>query len=322
MPTIDLSFTTIKDKLPDFITNGLAPYATDSNSYFHQPEELRQKIASKQNIPINSVYLTAGADQAITLLCAMFGSNTHVFTPTYISYSDAKNLGGKFTEHPSLAGSTYAVSTSRIEDASLIFLANPNNPAGITERETILELVTNNPDAKIVVDEAYGEFFDQSVIGDVTNNKNLIVLRSFSKGYALAGFRIGYIVANPEVLEQLALESTWFNVAYTSVGAAVTALDHEDHFGKMRKIIIGERQKTESYLFKHGYQVIPSQINAVLIKFSNESAAASFIKKLKQADIVVNHGNGASNCGLDKTYVRVSVGTADQMQILRDTVSY
>ncbi|MCW1907914.1 MAG: histidinol-phosphate aminotransferase family protein [Candidatus Saccharibacteria bacterium] len=322
MPAIDLSFTTIKDKLPDFIAGGLAAYATASNSYFHQPEELRQKIADKHGVSMDSVYLTAGADQAITLLCATFGSDTHVFTPTYICYTDAKKLGGKFTEHQSLEDSTYSISTSKIDGASLIFLANPNNPAGVTKRETILDLVANNPNAKIVIDEAYGDFFDDSVIGDVANNKNLIVLRSFSKGYALAGFRIGYIVAHPEVLEQITLESTWFNVAYTSVGAAVTALNHEDYFMKMRESIISERQKTESYLAQLGYQVIPCHINAVLLRFADESGATSFVEKLEQADIRVNHGNGASNCGLDKTYVRVSVGTADQMQVFRDTLSH
>lgn len=320
MPAIDLSFTTIKNKLPDFIAGGLASYVTNSNSYFHQPLELRQKIANKLNIPIESIYLTAGADQAITLLCALFGKNTHIFTPTYISYTDAGKLGGKLTEHRALVDVDYKISASKIDDATLIFLANPNNPAGFTKRETIQELVTNNPGAKVVVDEAYGDFFDESVIDEVANNENLIVLRSFSKDYALAGFRIGYIVANPKILEQLVLESTWFNTAYTSVGAATTALDHEEYFNEMRKTIISERAKTERFLTDAGYKVIPSQINAVLIKFSDETSAANIVEKLHKAGIIVNHGNGASNCGLDKTYVRVSVGSADQMQKFRESL--
>lgn len=319
--TIDLSITTINDKLPEFIGAGLASYAENSNSYHRQTDELRQKIASKFQVTADHVYLTAGADQAILLLSVLYGQHAHVFTPTYISYTDVRRVGGELTEHPVLDGSVYNVPTSKIEGASLIFLANPNNPAGITSREKVLELVRNNPDAKVVVDEAYGDFADESVINDVVNHKNLVVLRSFSKGYSLAGFRIGYIIAAPEILEQLFLESTWFNVAYTSIGAAVIALENEGYFNTLRQSIIIERQKNVDFLEKLGYQTIPSHINAILIKFSDEDSGTKFAEKLKKANIKVNLGNGGSNCGLNSSFMRVSIGTASQMQAFRNAVA-
>jgi histidinol-phosphate aminotransferase len=314
---IDLSFTTIKQPLPDFIYDGLRSFSTDSNSYHHQPAVLRQKIADHYNVPLDYIQLTAGADQAILFLSLTYGQKTHIFTPTYIGYTDVQKLGGELVEHPALEEGTYTISTDKIPDASLIFLANPNNPAGITPRKKVLELVVNNPQAIVVIDEAYADFADESVIGDVKDHKNLVVVRSFSKSHALAGYRIGYMVAAPELLGYLELETTWFNVAYTSVGAAAVAIDYEDHFADLRQDISRERERTATFLRDQNYTVITSSINALLVKFETEQKATDFVEKLKQASIKVNHGNGPSNCGLDKTFVRISVGTTEQMQALR-----
>jgi histidinol-phosphate/aromatic aminotransferase/cobyric acid decarboxylase-like protein len=318
---IDLSFTTIKQELPDFIYDGLSSFAKVSNSYHHQPDELRQRIANKYQVPLDHIYLTAGADQAILLLSMIYGRHAHIFTPTYISYTDVRRVGGELTEHPALNELSYDVSTAKIENASLIFLANPNNPAGITAKDEVLELAVNNPDAKIVVDEAYGDFVNESVIDSVSSYKNLIVIRSFSKGYALAGYRIGFMIASPEIFKQLSLESNWFNVAYTSVGAAIAAMDQEDYFQGIRQAIVIERQLTEEFLTKQNYMIIPSSINAVLVKFASKNEASNFVEKLKESGVIVNLGNGASNCGLDNTFVRVSIGTKDQMQVFRDVVA-
>lgn len=320
MTNIDLGFTTIKQELPDFIYENLSKYSKLSNSYHHQPDELRALIAKKHDIDIKSVSLTSGADQAIMLLSSLYGKHGHIFTPTYISYSDIKRFG-ELTEHASLRDNNYEIDTSKIDGATLIFLANPNNPAGTTGKDKVLELVRNNPDAIVVVDEAYGDYVDDSVVGEVSNYSNLIVLRSFSKGYALAGFRIGYMVAQPAVLGELELESTWFNVAYTSVGAAVAALEHEDYFAKMRADIIESRKKLEEYLSGKSYTIVPGYINAVLIKFSSENEATSFVDHLKTKGITVNQGNGASNAGLDKSFVRISIGTNEQIEAIEEALS-
>jgi histidinol-phosphate aminotransferase len=320
MSIINLSFTTIKQELPGFIYRRLGSYVARSNDCYHQPEELRKLIAQKHGLSLDGVSLTAGSDQAILLLSALYGQQGHIFTPTYISYVDIKRLGGHLTEHFSLDGEAYNIPAAPIERASLIFIANPNNPAGITSRSTLLELVHNNQQAKVVVDEAYGDYAGESMIPDVADYENLIVLRSFSKGYALAGFRIGYMVAQPKVLDDMVLESTWFNVAYASVGAAMAALEHEDYFAALRASIITERQQLEARLTAAGYTVIPSDINATLLKFGSDEQAAAFTSSLKAKDVLVNQGNGASNAGLDDSFVRMSIGTPEQMARVRQVI--
>jgi len=321
MSIINLSLTTIKQELPDFVYQKLASYSAQSNSYFHQPDELRALIAKKHSIAIDKISLCAGIDQAILLLSTLYGQHGHIFTPTYICYTDIKRVGGDLTEHYSFDGGTYNVSSSTIDGATIIFIANPNNPAGITSRDTILELVKNNPTAKVVVDEAYGDFAGESVAQDVADHDNLVVLRSFSKGYALAGFRLGYVVAQPKLLEDMVLESTWFNVAYTSVGAGVAALEHEDYFADIRATILAEREKFEAFLVGAGFTLMPSSINAVLLHFTDETDATDFTLSLEENEILVNQGNGASNTGLDKRFVRITIGTPEQMQLVTKVIS-
>ncbi|HSX15875.1 MAG TPA: histidinol-phosphate transaminase [Candidatus Saccharimonadales bacterium] len=314
MPTIDLRYTVLNQPVPPFIYEALESYSTASNHYFHQPDALREAIAKHHDVPIDTVQLMAGTDQSILLLSAIYGQQTHIFTPTYISYVDAKRFGGELHEHWSLQDGLYQIPTETIPGASLIFLANPNNPAGMTSRRKVMELVRNNPDTTVVVDEAYGDFASESVIAEVASNPNLVVARSFSKGFALAGFRIAYLVAQPTHFKKLALETMWFNTAYTSVGAALTALQHQDHYIAVRAELVETRTALEKRLQTAGYSLIPSSINAVLIDFGDESDAQHFVEHLKADDICIQQGGGDSNVGLGQQYVRMSIGTKTEME--------
>lgn len=134
---INLQYTTIKEPLPDFIYNGLATYSKNANSYKPQPAELIDKLAKKHNIPSEMIYLTAGIDEAIQMFILAYGQNTYVFTPTYVVYSDVKELGGKLNPVASLENNEFLIKTEKISDATLIFLANPNNPSGVTSKEKL-----------------------------------------------------------------------------------------------------------------------------------------------------------------------------------------
>ncbi|MEK6902208.1 MAG: aminotransferase class I/II-fold pyridoxal phosphate-dependent enzyme, partial [archaeon] len=150
----------------------------------------------------------------------------------------------------------------------------------------------------------------------VKNFPHMAILHSFSKAYGMAGNRIGYIIAHPDIIAIVKNKTQWSNVSYVSVGAATIALDHEGYFTKMREDINQRRDAFTEFLKKSGYSVLPSKINAVLIKFSSEDEGNRFVEFLKQHTIVVSHGNGNSNIGLDKSFVRIAIGTKDQMKKL------
>ena len=315
MDEINLQYTTIKTPLPDFIYESLKVYSAGANIYRPQPTELIEKIAKKYNLPNEMILLTAGIDEAIQMFIHAYGDHTYTFTPTYVVYGDALLFGKKFTEIFCITGDNQFVTPiKKYDDATLIFLANPNNPSGFTTKEKVMELVRLNHHTIVVIDEAYGAFGDLTVEDQVQQNKNMAVLRSFSKDYGMAGNRVGYVVAHPEVIKKIKDFTTWANISYLSVGAVMAALDHEEYFAKLRSDINIRREEFLDFLAIHKYSALPSRINAVVIKFGSEKEASAFVAYLAKNSIVVSHGNGNSNIGLDKTFVRLSIGTKEQME--------
>ncbi len=317
---INLQYTTITTPLPDFIYEGLKEYSKNANGYRPQPQELIEKLALKHKLTKDLLYLTAGADEAIQMLALAFGKKTCFFTPTYIVYNDTNDFFANVTAINALKENDYVIPTEKITDATLIYLANPNNPCGYTTKEKVIELVKNNPQAIVAVDEVYAEFADISVINEVKNYPNLAVLRSFSKSYGMAGNRIGFITANPEIIAKVKTKAQWSNVSYLSIGAAMTALDHEDYFKQIRDGVNERREDLLKFLTQKGFQVFPSKINAVLIKFTSEVEGSKFAQYLTNNNFIISHGNGNSNFGLDKSFVRISIGNDVEMKLVANII--
>ncbi len=315
-PTINLQYTTINESLPDFIYEGLKPYVQLSNTYHPQPIELREKLAQKHKVPVEMIFLTAGIDEAIQMFAKTYGEHAYTFSPTYIEYKNVNDLGGSLTEVPSLIDGAFQISTELIPNASLIFLANPNNPVGITSKEKVLELVQNNRSAQVVIDEAYGEFAEVSVISEVSNHQNLTLFRSFSKAYAMAGCRVGYFVSHPQTIEKVRSKTQWSNVSYLSIGAALIAMDHEEYYVSMRKTIRERRDVYRKRIADLGFTILPSHINAILLQFPTVEEGTQFVQYLGEHQIVVSHGNGGSNIGLDHSFVRIAIGSESEMDFL------
>src|SRR5260221_218061 len=206
-------------------------------------------------------------------------------------------------------------------NATLIFIANPNNPFGFTAKEIIIEIIENNSHAIVVVDEVYAEFADLSVIELTKKYKNLAVIRSFSKSFGMAGNRIGVVIANPEIIKKIKSKTQWASLSYLSAGAAITAIDHEDYFIKLIHDVSERRESFQNFLKANKYFILPTKINAALIKFNNADEDNNFFNYLTQNDFIVSHGNGESNVGLDKSFVRISIGSKEEMELLQEVIS-
>ena len=321
MDEINLQYTTIKIPLPDFIYESLKSYSAGANIYQPQPIELIEKISTKYSIPQDMILLTAGIDEALQMFQHAYGDTTVIFTPTYIVHADAELFGKKLLRVSCINNTNeYEVPIKPYIDATLILLANPNNPSGFTTKKEVMELVRLNPHAMVVIDEAYGAFGDLTVEDQVQQNRNMAVLRSFSKDYGMAGNRIGYIIAHPETITKVSVFTTWANISYLSVGAATATFDHEEYFKNMRDDINKRRDEFLLFLETQQYSVLPSQINAVVIKFPSETDATRFVEYLSKHNIVISHGNGNSNIGLDKSFVRLSIGTEEQMETVKKVI--
>lgn len=317
---IDLQYSVVKEHLPNFIYKGLKQYSRKANFYYPQPYELLSRLAKKQKINVNKIMLTAGSDESILALGKIYGSNTVIFPPTYHEYTKVKNFMGKLRKIYSGRSGKYQIRVKTYKNATLIFIANPNNPYGITQADILKKLIQRNPKSIVVIDETYGSFSNASMVQEVPNYKNLVVLKSFSKDYGMAGIRLGYLIANEEIIENVKQVVQTSNVSYLSIGAAISALENEWYFNKLRKKIIKEREDFYHFLLKNNFSVINSKINIVIIKFKSFYESRRFVRYLNKNSIIINYGDGKGNIGLDNNYVRIVIGSRQDMKITKSVI--
>jgi histidinol-phosphate/aromatic aminotransferase/cobyric acid decarboxylase-like protein len=187
----------------------------------------------------------------------------------------------------------------------LVFLCNPNNPTGrLLNKKSILNLVKRTQ-AFVIVDEANIEFGGSSVIREIKRLKNLIVLRTFSKGFGLAGLRIGFCGANPDIIKVLKTMNQPFPVSSLALKAAAIALEDEEFIKKTRVFMATERDFLTRDLRKSGFEVIDSQANNLLVKVTpNFRSSNDFVNRLSKKGVSVV--NGTSFKGLGQEFVRIS----------------
>lgn len=313
---IDLRFTTIQEPVPHFIYEGLERYVKDCNTYYPQPEFLRETLKNKFRLPsIDWVLLTNGVDEAIRITLETFGAQTDIFTPT--EHSTTNQFNPSLRTHYSLVDDQYKISTKNTKDSSLFIIANPNNPVGYTEKKDIITLLENNPQAIVVIDEIYSEYAPElSVVDLLQRYQNLVVFRGFSKSYGLAGIRLGYILTNPENIKKISEKVTWSNVSYLSCGAAQVALEHEEYYAELRKKVLIKKESIVEILTKKKYHIIQSLINTITLKFPAEAEATRLVSKLADNGVFINQGNSDGRVGIDNSFVSFVVGTEEQMSRL------
>lgn len=317
---IDLRYLTIQIKLPKFIRKDLEKYVQESNIYHPQPESLINTISKKYSLSKKRIFLTAGSDEAIMAIKNTYCRLVVYFTPTYSEYDRKLSRLDRTLEVNSLSGNKYEIIPKKFPRRSLIFIANPNNPFGITPRERIITLINLNPKSIIVVDEAYSAFNNVSVIRDADKFNNLIILRSFSKDYALAGIRIGFMTAPQMIINEVKEKIQTANTSYLSIGAAISAMNHEYFFKKQVNRIIKTKQRFCKFLDRLGYEYINSSINAVTIKFISEEKANKFQRYLQKNEVFVYLGNGSSNLGLDNRYIRITISNYKVMSNIMNLI--
>ena len=197
-------------------------------------------------------------------------------------------------------------------DTKLIYVCNPNNPTGtICDRNKLIKFITEaTKKAVVLVDEAYIDFTDQQSLSSlVIENRNLIVARTFSKIYGLAGARIGYAIANTKTLEQLSELQSWVNgsISVPSTAAALASLKDEKFVSETYSLNQKARQFTTEQLEKLNLVCIPSYSN--FIYFSLTNYKKDFFQQLKTNNII-----GTKIYEEQGKWTRITVGTMQEMQ--------
>src|SRR5881392_2835332 len=195
----------------------------------------------------------------------------------------------------------------------LIYVCNPNNPtASITPKDELRDFIAKTPrETMILVDEAYFHFADspdyESVIPLVKEHPNLIVSRTFSKIYGMAGLRCGYCVAQKETIERMRRNQMWDSVNCMALAAATASLDDPDHVPNGQRLNKEAKQFTTSELEKMGYKSIPSQANFIM--FDCRRPVVPIIKAMKDRNIHVGRLFPAL-----PNHMRLTIGKKSEME--------
>jgi len=276
----------------------------------------------------NELLLTNGVDEAIHLLCSTFlqpGDEALIVVPTFAMYEiSAAATGARIIEVPAENDFQFPIADllSRVTSKTrLIAIANPNNPTGgVADEKLLLEIARLAPQAAILIDEAYFEFYGKTLLTQVCNLPNLFVARTFSKAYGLAGLRIGVLAGNAEHIAMVRKVASPYNVNGVALACLPTALaDQEYVCDYVRQVCQGRGDLQEE--FSHwDIRHWPSQANFVLANFG--ASSSGFIQSMRARGILVrdrSRDHGCEGC------VRITLGTnehtAHLLRALRETLS-
>lgn len=201
-------------------------------------------------------------------------------------------------------------------DSATIF-ANPNAPTGISvPREEVRKMIQAAPKDKVfIVDEAYCDFGGESCIPLLAEFKNLVIVRTFSKSLSFAGMRLGYVVANPELVNSIFMVKNSFNhfpVDFLAQTAGIASCKAAFYYAENAKRVVEQRESFTSFLQSKEFFVIPSKTNFVFAKKEGLSGEKIY-QAVKKEGILIRHFNTP---GIEN-FVRITIGTKEQMDSLK-----
>ncbi|MES2515501.1 MAG: histidinol-phosphate transaminase [Bacteroidota bacterium] len=293
-----------------------SPLPVNYNRYPDPLQSLvKAKISTLKNIPVDHIFLGNGSDEAIDILFRAFcdpGKDTVIICPpTYGMYEVSANINNIRVYKVPLSNDRFqldvpSVLNSITENTKLIFICCPNNPTGNGVKWVDIHTILNSFNGIVVVDEAYIDFASYgSLIPKLNNYKNLVILQTFSKGWGLAGLRVGMAFASAEIIVLFNKIKPPYNINAVSQQLLLEALSNRDQVEEWVKEIISERQNISQELSKLSLveKVYPSESNFILVKTQNAKKIYDFL--ITQKIIVRDRSNVAlcDNC------LRITIGT-------------
>lgn len=312
---IDLSLSENPLGCSPMVSDALKRLAVDFNNYpSPNGRQLRKKLSKKFSISENSFFVANGSESIINDLPKIFcQDDSEVIVPelTFPMFAVCSKLSNADVVAVKMTSDLGIDLPKIIENISkqtrMIFLCNPNNPTGsILSKNEIIEFIEQVPsDVLVVVDEANIEFGGESVISQVADLENLIVLRTLSKGFGLATLRIGFAVANNLIIQKMEEETPIFQISGISEQLACVALEDEDFIQRTRRITTEQRVFLKQQLLDLGFFVFSSEANNLFVKLPLFLSAKQFVKKLGKKGVSVVLGSNFD--GYEDSFFRVSV---------------
>lgn len=273
--------------------------------------ELRKAIAELHGCEIENVFVGNGSDEVLALCIRAFverDGSVGYFDPSYSLYpvlADIEDVEKK----PVPLDARFGWQMPDDYSAALFFLTNPNAPTSFGFGRAHVESFVKSFGGVVLIDEAYADFADENCMDLALENENVLVARTLSKAYSLAGIRLGYCVGNAELIGAMHKIKDSYNVNYLTQEIARVAILDQDTMKANVSAIVATRKMVAEKLAELGFQVGNSQTNFLWVKPLGIGAKSLF-EALRKKNIIVRYfGNDERT----KDYLRITVGTAPEM---------
>lgn len=274
---------------------------------------LRERIAEIQGVGPEQVFAGNGSDEVLRLAIRAFtppGGAVAAFDPTYSLYpvlAAAEEVGYLRVPLPEDFGWTAPPADLK---ASLFLLANPNAPTGVFYPQEEIAALADRFPGVVLVDEAYVDFAGgRDGLALAKERPNVLVCRTLSKSFSLAGLRIGYAIGSPELIGALFKLKDSYNVDRLAQAVALAALGDVSWMQDNARRLVATRERVAAELNRRGFRVIPSAANFLFIEPPAGDCAADLFARLRQRNILVRYFPGPRT----GAYLRVSIGTDAEM---------
>jgi len=295
-------------------------------------QELRRVLAKYNKVDPDMIIVGNGADEIIDMINRTFlelGDEIIIFTPTYSYYEySAKVIGAKVKALPSMTNNIYTINPEKVirefsPKTKIIWICNPNNPTGNAISQQVIKEILENTNCIVAVDECFFEFLGETSLDFLREYDRLIIVRSMSKTFGLAGLRLGYAIANIDVINSIWKVKPLFNVNLIAQAAGIAALEDINYYKKVWREIINEREYLTKRLFElKGIEVLPSKTNFLLINVNKCGKTPEKIyNELIKRKIFILPSWSVDFSGLDKGFFRVLVGTRKENDLFLKELS-
>ena len=278
--------------------------------------EFRKAASEATGFPIDGILAGNGSDELLALIVRAVVDAGDVIAypyPTYVLYETlahaqgARTLEIEFPRDFSLPRELFGA------DAKLVFVASPNSPSGTTyPASQLAALARSVPESMVVVDEAYADFADENALDLARELTNVVVLRTLSKSYSLAGMRLGLLFGAPDVVAGIAKVKDSYNLDRLAVAAGAAALRDgvtmRENVGKIRRT----RERLGEELRGMGFEVLPSSANFVFARLDSAERARATYRALRDRKILVRYFDRP----LLSDGLRITVGTDEEISAL------
>ncbi|MCX6673523.1 MAG: histidinol-phosphate transaminase [Methanothrix sp.] len=280
--------------------------ASISPERYPEPEELLASLAAYTGFPEEMIIIGAGMDGVMDTLTRLFlekGDRTFIPTPTF-SYYEILTITAGATPFLSPRGPQFEIISEVPQDTKMAFLCSPNNPTGNVIGEQEVRAILESTDGIVFLDEAYVEFADKSLVRLVERYDNLIVGRTLSKAFGLAGMRLGYGVAPQWIADQYRRAAPpFYGISCATVAAGAAALADLPFMRLSVEKIISERRRLQKEIKAH-----PSQANFLYLE--TEPTSSEFVEKFLARGIIIRDCRSFGGAG--EHHARVTVGTPSE----------